>query len=206
MTTVLLVRHGETHWNRERRLQGWAPSVLTETGEQQAETLGIAIKQEYDIDRICASDLARTKQTAEIITRQNPVDITYTAGWRERDFGIAQGLTYSEFSRKLPGLSLQTAGEDAIEISPESGESLLDTKQRILTEWQTLIEETDPTTTVLVVTHSGPLNLLLAELDDRSIVSSFLDHSQDNCTINEIAVSNSVVTIVKENHRPTENE
>lgn len=206
MTTVLLVRHGETHWNRERRLQGWAPATLTETGEQQAETLGVAIKHEYDVDRIHASDLPRTKQTAEIISRHNPVDITYSAGWRERDFGVAQGLTYSEFSRKLPGLSLQTAGEDAIETSPESGESLLDAKQRILTEWHALIEETDPANTVLIVTHSGPLNLLFAELNNRGIVSSFLEHSQDNCTINEVSVSDSSVTIVKENHRPDEYE
>lgn len=204
MTTVLLVRHGETHWNRERRLQGWAPVTLSETGEQQADTLGVTIDQEYDIDKVYASDLPRTKQTAEIITRHIPLEITYAPGWRERDFGIAQGLTYSEFSRKLPELSLQTAGEDAIPCSPESGESLLDTKQRVLAAWRSLVDETDSSTTVLVVTHSGPLNLLLGELDNRSIVSSFLDHSQDNCTINEVSVSDTDETIVKENYRPTD--
>lgn len=204
MTTVLLVRHGETHWNQEQRLQGWAPASLTETGEQQADTLGATIEQHYEVDRIYASDLPRTKQTAEIITRHIPLEITYSPGWRERDFGIAQGLTYSEFSRKLPELSLTTAGEDAITISPESGESLLDTKQRVLDEWQSLLETTDPLDTIVVVTHSGPLNLLLAELDDRGIVSSFLDHTQDNCTINEVAVSDTEETIVKENQRPSD--
>lgn len=204
MTTVLLVRHGETHWNQEQRLQGWAPASLTETGEQQADTLGATIEQHYEVDRIYASDLPRTKQTAEIITRHIPLEITYSPGWRERDFGIAQGLTYSEFSRKLPELSLKTAEEDAITISPESGESLLDTKQRVLDEWQSLLETTDPLDTIVVVTHSGPLNLLLAELDDRGIVSSFLDHTQDNCTINEVVVSDTEETIVKENQRPSD--
>lgn len=200
MTTVLLVRHGETPWNCERRLQGWAPTTLTETGENQAETLGDSIEEKYDIDKIYASDLPRTKQTAEIISRHVPADIKFSFGWRERDFGIAQGLSYREFSMKFPDLSLQTAGEDAITLSPESGESLLETKQRVMTEWETLLNETTLSNTVLVVTHSGPISLLLAEIDGRTIVDSFLNYPQENCAINEITVTNTEKVIVKENH------
>ena len=63
-TTVLLVRHGETTWNRERRVQGWAPSALTERGKQQARAAGRAIAEGHAVDRIVASDLRRAAETA----------------------------------------------------------------------------------------------------------------------------------------------
>ncbi|PSP97202.1 hypothetical protein BRC89_12390 [Halobacteriales archaeon QS_4_70_19] len=63
MTTVLLLRHGETTWNRQGRIQGWAPTPLTERGHEQARRAGTAIADTYDVDRVVASDLRRTRET-----------------------------------------------------------------------------------------------------------------------------------------------
>lgn len=65
--TVLLVHHGETTWNRERRVQGWAPTGLTERGEEQARAAGRAIAAEHAVDRIVTSDLRRTAETARLL-------------------------------------------------------------------------------------------------------------------------------------------
>ena len=64
MATVLLARHAETAWNRERRLQGWAPSRLTDRGREQAAALAARLS-ERSIDRLVSSDLERSTETAD---------------------------------------------------------------------------------------------------------------------------------------------
>ncbi|MDX1747878.1 MAG: histidine phosphatase family protein, partial [Halobacteriales archaeon] len=108
MTTVLLARHGETAWNRNRRAQGWAPIRLNDRGRAQASALAGHLGERYDLDRIHASDLDRTAETARIVCQEafphlDPVIESY---WRERDLGVYQGLTYEELSERYPAFAL----------------------------------------------------------------------------------------------------
>lgn len=203
MARVLLVRHGETAWNRERRIQGWAPTNLTDRGRDQAATLADALEHAYEITRIHASDLPRTQETAGILTPALDAPLTLDPRWRERDFGFCQGLPYDDFTDTFPDLSLAAAGEPAVRTTPESGESLQATRDRVLAAWHDLTDTTTPDETVLVVTHGGPICLLLGHLDNRPIVQSFLDYRQDNCAINEVTLDNPP-RIVRENHTPTD--
>ncbi|MFC7197079.1 histidine phosphatase family protein [Halosimplex aquaticum] len=68
--TLLLVRHGQTTWNRDGRIQGWADSTLTERGREQARALGSHLSAEYDVDRLVASDLRRTRETVGLLRRR----------------------------------------------------------------------------------------------------------------------------------------
>jgi len=100
MLQVYLVRHGETVWNAERRIQGQSDSPLTEKGEQQAWQVGERVKH-LGITHIIASDLGRTRRTAEIIADACGCSLTLDARLRELNMGVLEkrpldGLTAEE--------------------------------------------------------------------------------------------------------------
>lgn len=196
---VLLVRHGETEWNRTRRVQGWAPTALNETGRDQAHRAGEHIADAYDVDRIVGSDLRRTRETARILRRGIGLDddVRFDRAWRERSFGVYQGLTYEELFDGHPEFAVGEFREHAIGIRPEGGESVLDARDRVLGAWEHLVAGLDET--VVVVTHGGPIHLVLAHVDGRDLVTEIDGNSQDNCAINEFRVDGGGVEIVREN-------
>lgn len=106
-TTILLIRHGETAWNAERRLQGHLDIALNAEGERQAAALGAALAGER-IDRILSSDLARARQTAEAIAAARGMGAAAGGGvecdpqLRERCYGGFEGLLYSEIAARFP--------------------------------------------------------------------------------------------------------
>lgn len=185
MTTVLVVRHGETAWNRERRIQGWAPTRLTERGRRQSEAVGALVEREYDVCRIHASDLLRSRQTVELIRTHVDAPATCDRAWRERDFGVYQGLRYEDAFSRFPELSLEEDPEQAVETVPDSGESLRQMRNRVLDGWRDLLDDAAPGETRLVVTHGGSIYLLLGHAKDVDPATAVLDHTQDNCALNE---------------------
>ncbi|MFC6796707.1 MULTISPECIES: histidine phosphatase family protein [unclassified Haladaptatus] len=198
---VLLVRHGETHWNRERRMQGWAPSRLTENGEQQARVTGETLAAEYDIAHIYASDLTRTRETTVHIRESVEADATFDSAWRERDLGVYQGLTHDEITERFPEFSLTRAGLEAAAKVPEGGESLVQVRDRVLSGWEDLTENHREGDTVLVVSHGGPMYLLLGHLQGHDIVESYTRLRLKNCSVSEIAVEEES-RVVRENETP----
>lgn len=99
MLQVYLVRHGETQWNAERRIQGQSDSPLTAKGELQAVQVGERVRS-YGITHVIASDLGRTQRTAEIIADACGCGVTLDARLRELDMGILE-------QRHLDSLSAQ---------------------------------------------------------------------------------------------------
>jgi len=199
MPTVLLARHGETTWNRDGRLQGWAPTPLTDRGHDQARALAAAVATEYDVDRVVASDLRRARQTATYLADRVGRDPTFESAWRERDFGRYQGLPHETVFEDHERLSLARAGRDAVDARPESGETLREVRERVLSGWERILGESGPDETVTVVAHGGPLYLLLGAVDGRGIVSAVVEGEQHNCALNEIRVDDGVPRIIAEN-------
>jgi probable phosphoglycerate mutase len=194
--TVLLVRHGETEWNRTRRVQGWAPVGLDDTGRRQARSAADRIASEYDVDRIVASDLRRTRETARILGRSLEVPDDrrrFDRAWRERDFGVYQGLSYEALFDGHPEFAIGTNREAALQIRPEGGESLLEARDRVLGAFRSLVAGLSET--VLVVTHGGPIHVVRAHVDGRDLVAEIENHSPDNCSIAEFAVTGDSVQI-----------
>ena len=101
MTEFLLVRHGETDWNRDRRFQGHADPGLNDTGRVQALELADELAAER-IDAIYASDLARARETAEIIAGRVGAPVVLDRELREIDVGEWQGLTWPEIEQRYP--------------------------------------------------------------------------------------------------------
>jgi uncharacterized phosphatase len=98
MTTLLLIRHGETDWNAEGRLQGHTDRPLNDYGRRQAHALAERLASD-EIAAIYASDLARARETAEIVGARLGLPVVLEPGLRERDWGSWEGLTGSERDR-----------------------------------------------------------------------------------------------------------
>jgi len=201
MTTIVAVRHGETAWNREQRAQGWAPAPLTDRGREQADRLGATLAERYDIDRVLSSDLSRTEETVAILRDHLDAPVTFDSAWRERDVGVHQGVSVEELSERFPEYDLLKSGPEAAHRRPESGESLVDVRERVIERWAATVAECESRETVLIVTHGGPVRLLLGHLKDLDIVETIADQSQGNCSINEFEVDHGTgaVRIVREN-------
>lgn len=198
MATVVLLRHGETDWNRDRLVQGWAPVALNERGREQARAAGTHLAESYDVDRVIASDLRRTRETVALVGQSgvepSPV---FDRDWRERGFGVLQGLGYESVFGEHPEYDVASGNADALEARPENGESLLDLRERVLRGWKSVLDRVDSTDdqaesdgeeTTLVVTHGGPIYVLLAHVEGVSLPEMFDREHQANCAVNEIRV------------------
>jgi probable phosphoglycerate mutase len=100
-TTILLIRHGETAWNAERRLQGHLDIPLNPEGERQAGLLAAALACE-PLDVLVSSDLMRARQTAQAIAGLRGMPLQIDPGLRERCYGGFEGLLYSEIEQRFP--------------------------------------------------------------------------------------------------------
>jgi len=188
VTTVLLLRHGETTWNREGRMQGWAPTPLTERGREQARRAGAAIAEAYAVDRVVASDLRRTRETTAELLASLDLDPSFDSRWRERSFGDLQGLTVEEVFEGHPEYSLLASGIAAAEATPPGGESLVDARERVIGGWDALVAGAVPDETVLVVTHGGPLFLLLAHVRGQDFETAMDEGWPENTGVAELRV------------------
>lgn len=129
MLQVYLVRHGETQWNAQRRIQGQSDSALTEKGERQAEQVAERVKT-LGITHVIASDLGRTRRTAEIIAQACGVDVTLDARLRELDMGVLERRNLDTLSEEEESWRRQLVNGTADGRIPE-GESMLEMSERM---------------------------------------------------------------------------
>jgi len=161
MLQVYLVRHGETQWNAERRIQGQSDSPLTAKGEEQARQVGERART-LGITHIIASDLGRTRRTAEIIAQACGCDVTVDARLRELDMGVLEKrlidtLTEEEEAWRRTLVNGSEAGR-----IPE-GESMLELSERMhaaLAACLDLPEGSRP----LLVSHGMALGCLVSTI------------------------------------------
>ena len=168
-------------------MQGWAPTPLTDRGHEQARRAGDAIAREYDVDRIVASDLRRTRETTAALLGAVGAEPTFDRCWRERSFGDLQGLTVSEVFEGHPEYSLLGSGAAGARATPPGGESLIDARERVLEGWEALVADADDET-VLVVTHGGPIFLLLAHVRGQDFETAMGEGWPENAGLAELRV------------------
>ncbi|QOY95258.1 histidine phosphatase family protein [Massilia sp. UMI-21] len=157
-TTILLIRHGETAWNAERRLQGHLDIALNAEGERQAVLLGAALAAER-IDHIVSSDLQRARQTAEAIARTRGAQVATDPALRERCYGGFEGLLYSEIATRFPREFAAWQARDVDgELPPGAnrGESFRAFYERV-TSAIALHAAAHPGKTIALVAHGGVL-------------------------------------------------
>jgi probable phosphoglycerate mutase len=129
-TRILAIRHGETAWNVDTRIQGHIDIPLNDTGRWQAQRLARALAARDDIHAIYTSDLARAHHTAQAIAMATGAPLATHAGLRERCFGRFEGKTYAEIEQTWPEESERWRKRDP-HWAPEGGESLLQMRERI---------------------------------------------------------------------------
>lgn len=103
MTRIILIRHGETAWNAERRLQGHLDIPLNAEGERQARAMAQALAHE-DFDLLVSSDLSRAAATARALANvgREPKDVLLDPALRERAYGAFEGLLYADIEKRYP--------------------------------------------------------------------------------------------------------
>jgi broad specificity phosphatase PhoE len=151
LTKVILVRHGETEWNRIRRIQGSASDTpLSENGIHQAEGLGQRLKAEK-IDAIYSSPLQRAMKTALAIAKYHYLEVTPLSELKEIDAGELEGVLAAELKIRFDELICQSGPNKGMLRIP-GGESVLDVQKR---SWETIenIYRQHSEGTVVVVSH-----------------------------------------------------
>lgn len=157
VTRVFAVRHGETAWNVENRIQGQLDVPLNELGRWQAQRLAFAMGDE-SVDAIYTSDLLRTVETAAPTARGCNVDWVTDTGLRERGFGVFEGLTFTEIERRWPEQSARWRRRE-LDFGAEGGETLNEFYARSVAT-TTRLASAHPGQTILIVTHGGVLDCL----------------------------------------------
>lgn len=158
-TRVLLIRHGETEWNRLKRYCGFIDVALNATGKQQARKLGKRLDKE-PVHKVYASDRLRALETARLVFKGRR--IKRLSGLREMHFGIFEGLTHKEILKKYPELYGKWL-KDPYSIGIPKGESLTGFRKRIIRAVKEIVRAHQGETVALVC-HGGAISALLAHL------------------------------------------
>lgn len=166
ITRFCLVRHGETDWNGEKRIQGQIDIDLNATGEGQARALRSALAG-HSFDAIYSSDLLRALNTARIATAGLGVAVSPAPTLRERHFGVLQGTTPHEASRQYPEVhrhhQARTPDYDNL-----TGESLVTFAARVMAGLEAMATR-HAGQHVLAFTHGGVLDVVYRAATGRAI-------------------------------------
>ena len=156
-TRIIAIRHGETSWNVDTRIQGQLNIPLSATGRWQAGRLAEVLRDE-PVAAIYASDLARAWETAQYLGRAHGIEVTKEEALRERGFGDFEGKTFAEIETLLPEQSMRWRKRDP-EFSPAGGESLLALRGRVVEAAQRLAAR-HPGELIALVGHGGVMDVL----------------------------------------------
>lgn len=192
VTSVLAVRHGETAWNRETRIQGQLDIPLSPLGAAQARRLAQALDGQ-GVEVIYASDLSRARQTAEAVAQQLGLAVQLEPGLRERGFGLFEGLTWAEIETRWPAESERWRRRDP-QFAAQGGESLQDFYARSVAAVESLASR-HPGQTVLIVAHGGVLDCLYRAAARQSLQAA-RTWTLGNASINRLLYSQSGLTLV----------
>ncbi|RFU70189.1 histidine phosphatase family protein [Bacillus sp. V59.32b] len=159
MLTIYLVRHGQTEWNLEGRLQGWGNGELTKEGINDALALGRRLIN-VPIDLIYSSSSKRAYQTAELITGSRDIPIIQDDALREMGFGDWEGRIRTEIEKEYEH-EYKAFWETPHLYNRNSGELFSHVIDRVVSAFNEIVEK-HPSGTVMVVSHSITLRVLIA--------------------------------------------
>ena len=174
MTTLLLARHGETDWNAQQRWQGHADTPLNDSGREQARRLADEVER---ADVVYSSDLARARETAEIVGARLGLPVLVDERLRERGFGAWEGLTMPEIEERFgDSLHRWRAGVGAGADDAEAFDAFARRVQSFVED----VVDRHPDEEVLIVAHGGTIRVIHA-------LASGLDYARDHHAIPSVA-------------------
>lgn len=180
MARIYIVRHGETEWNAQGRIQGHTDIPLTARGRRQAAALarrlaGVAFAAAY------ASDLSRTRETAQILLGERDTPLDATPQLREYHKGVFEGLTVQEYGERYPDLYRASLVKD-LDFAPPGGETIRQTSARMAQFTAQLQAAHGPEDAVLVVGHGGSLRAVIVALLSLPLEANW-KFIMDNCAL-----------------------
>lgn len=191
MTQLILVRHGQTAWNKQPRFRGQADIELDETGLAQAQATGNSLSR-FPISAVYSSPLKRATATAQPIAEKQGITVQSHNGLLDIYFGKWQGLTPQQ-AREQDGALLDAWLKEPHKVTFPQGESLSDVRDRVTGAINELLHKHDGET-IVMVSHVVVLKVALCVvlgLDD----SHFWKMAQDNCAISIIKVKDGNYTV-----------
>jgi probable phosphoglycerate mutase len=195
-TRVLLVRHGQSQGNAERRFGGHSPTPLSELGHRQAEATALALANER-VTAVYSSDLLRAVQTAEPLARATGLEITKTPALRERSVGLMEGLTFEEAAAAHPEEYAALLRRD-FEHVLAGGESYRQLLDRAAAELDRAVERHRGGTLALF-SHTGTICILalhlMGALDAPRLKPVWL--SSSNCGITRFSIEHGGLIRIK---------
>jgi len=156
---LILVRHGETLFNRERKVQGIADIELNDTGLRQAHQLALSLK-DHEIHQIYSSPLRRAYQTAEAINQFHDVPINRRSGLMEMDVGDFEGLSFQELRVNEKDFLQRWIADPAMTKMP-NGESIIELQERAWNAIEDIIIQAE---NALVVSHNFTIAAILCKI------------------------------------------
>lgn len=167
MSTLILLRHGQSIWNKSNRFTGWVDVGLSPKGIAEAVAAGEKL-QPYHFDHVFTSILSRALDTTKIVlnvTHQKKVPITTSSSLNERHYGDLQGLNKAETTTKY-GPEQVKLWRRSYTTRPPNGESLKDTIERVMPFYEkTIIPYLKQDQTVLISAHGNSLRALIKQLE-----------------------------------------
>ena len=189
MTTIILARHGETDWNRERRVQGQADPPLNEAGREQAAELARTLEAEAEApSAIYSSDLRRARETAAIVAEALRLPVRTDPRLREIDVGEWSGLAVDDIEARFPAGFARWRNREG--PGWDTGESYDDLGRRVVAALTAIAAEHQGER-VLVVTHGGAIRSIDARVRGVSEIEARRHTSPiANCSLTALAVEN----------------
>ncbi len=183
-TRLCIVRHGETDWNVDGRVQGHVDIPLNANGLAQAAAAARCLSGR-SFAAVYSSDLGRARQTAGIVADAVGLEVQAATGLRERHYGIMQGLTAEESARQCPRAYALYRARD-VDYDFETGESLTDFAARVVATFEALAAG-HAGGSVLVVCHGGVLDICHRRATGRDL-GAVRDFSIPNAALNWLEV------------------
>ncbi|KGM44664.1 histidine phosphatase family protein [Neobacillus niacini] len=157
MITLYITRHGETDWNREKRMQGWLDSNLTDNGVKNAVCLGERLK-ETELTAIFSSPSGRTRETASLIRGERDIPVIYDENLREIKLGQWEGKTHSSIKELYP-TEFESFWNTPHLFTTVGGERFEETRARAIQVLERIKREYK-SGNILIVTHSVVIKCL----------------------------------------------
>jgi len=179
-TRICFIRHGETDWNVEKRIQGHTDIELNETGRSQALAMAFNAAH-HRFHAIYSSDLARAKETAQVLAQREEHEVKLLPQLRERHYGIFQGITAAQGAERHPAAYAHYTARD-LDYAFETGESLRGFAERVAEGVDWLVRHHSGQT-IAAVSHAGVLDILYRRATGRPLETP-RDFKIPNCALN----------------------
>ena len=169
MTTVYLIRHGETEGADSRRYKGHIDVPLSENGIEQIKRVAMYLSQNTelriqnaDLTAVYTSDLSRAIKSAEIIAGPYGLKPVVVEGLKERSFGVWEGMSFDEIKEKWPE-AFNAWAANPLKFSPMGGESTIAVRDRVIQAFEEIMRKHNGEN-IAIVSHGGVIRVLLCEM------------------------------------------